>query len=81
MITTTGCSLPALIGLPVPSVTALSLSLCPAQAITLNYMFSYGKWTTEGRVASDWGVREALCEKVILELHSSVPVMLCTDAN
>lgn len=89
-ITTADSSSLALIGLPVgrlggtpvPSVTALSPSMRPARAITPSYMFSYGNgW----RGGGEWEVAalavEAPCEKVILELHSSVPVMLRTDAN
>lgn len=86
-ITTADSSSLALIGLPVgrlggtpvPSVTALSPSLCPARAITPSYMFSYGNGWGEWEVAAL--VVEAPCEKVILALHSSVPVMLRTDAN
>lgn len=80
-------SAPALIGLPVgrlggtpvPSVTALSPSMRPAPAITPSYMFSYGNGWGGGGVAAV--AVAAPCEKAILALHSSVPVMLRTDAN
>lgn len=52
-----------------------------------SYMFSYGNGLGGG--GGGGGVKrevaalvvDAACEKVILVLHSSVPVMLPTDAN